>query len=191
LTMTTKEIKERTSLREILHDRSYETDEILEIRDLGGILEAKITVSPNRVESGEKVSVNLSIKNTSERPVSLSFIAHEGPMLDLKVTGPDSEDSVYPPPKPSMIARSGPPYSVGVMLMPGGEIFHESKWEAVRYDWSPDAMGPVPIPLRGYESAVRTVGPLAPGRYKIQIYAMFNYAGYGIEDPAGWLEVIG
>jgi hypothetical protein len=188
--MSIKEIDGRISLREILNDRSYETDEVLEIRDLGGILEAKLTVSPNRVKSGEKVSVDLSIKNTSERPVSLSFVAHQGPMMDLEVTGPDSEDSVYPPPKPSMIARPGPPYSVGVTLMPGGEIFHESKWEAVRYDWSPDAMGPVPIPLRGYESAVQTVGPLAPGRYKIRIYAMFNYAGYGIEDPVGLLEVI-
>jgi hypothetical protein len=188
--MTLKEIKGRISLRDILHDRSFETDEVLEIADLSGILEAEIMVSPNRVKSGEKVSVNLSIKNSSDQPVDLSFVAHQGPMMDLEVTGPDSDEPVYPPPGDPMIARPGPPYSIGVTLMPGGEIFHESEWEAVRYDWSPDAMGPVPIPLRGYEHAVHKVGPLHPGRYKIQIFAMFNYAGYGIEDPAGLLEVI-
>jgi hypothetical protein len=170
--MSTKEIDGRISLREILHDRSYEIDEVLEIRDLSGILEAKLAVSPNRVKSGEIVSVNLSIKNTSEQP------------------GPDSDDPVYPPPGDPMIARPGPPYSIGVTLMPGGEIFHEAEWEVVRCDWNPGVMGPVPIPLRGYESSVHPVGPLAPGRYRIQVHAMFHYAGYGIEDPVGLFEVI-
>jgi hypothetical protein len=142
------------------------------------------------VKSGEIVSVNLSIKNTSEQPVELSFVAHQGPMMDLEVTGPDSDDPVYPPPGDPMIARPGPPYSIGVTLMPGGEIFHEAEWEVVRYDWNPGIMGPVPIPLRGYESSVHPVGPLAPGHYRIQVHAMFHYAGYGIEDPVGLLEVI-
>jgi hypothetical protein len=172
--MSTKEIDGRISLREILHDRSYEIDEVLEIRDLSGILEAKLAVSPNRVKSGAIVSVNLSIKNTGEQPVELSFVAHQGPMMDLEVTGPDSDDPVYPPPGDPMIARPGPPYSIGVTLMPGGE----------------GVMGPVPIPLRGYESSVHPVGPLAPGRYRIQVHAMFHYAGYGIEDPVGLFEVI-
>ncbi len=188
--MSTKEIKGRISLRGILHDRSFEIDEALEIRDLSGALKTGITVKPHRVKSGEIVIVNLSIKNTSEQPVILSFVAHEGPMMDLKVTGPDSYESVYPPPDEPMISRPGPPYSVGVTLMPGGEIFHESKWEVVRYDWHADVMGPVPIPLRGYGLAVLPVGPLAPGRYRIQVNAMFHYAGYGIEEPVGLLEVI-
>lgn len=186
-----KKIGRRVSLREVLHDRSFETDEAPEVRDLSGILEARITVRPRRVKSGEKVRVCLSIQNTGERPIDLSFVAHEGPMLDLTVTGPDSDEVVYPPPNPPLIARPGPPYAVGLTLMPGGEVFHEAEWEATSRDWNLDVRSPVPIPLRGYESSVRPVGPLARGRYKIQVNAMFHYAGYGIEDPAGWLDVIG
>jgi hypothetical protein len=188
--MPTKEIKERILLREILHDRSFEIDEALEIRDLSRALKTSITVEPRRARSGENVRVNLSIKNTGDQPVDLSFVAHQGPMLDLEVTGPDSDDPVYPPPGQPMIARPGPPYAVGVTLMPGGEIFHEAGWEALCYDWNDDAKGPVPIPLRGYKFAVRPIGPLNPGCYRIRINAMFHYAGYGIEEPVGLLEII-
>jgi hypothetical protein len=188
--MSMKKISGKVLLREVLHDRSFEVDRAPEVRDLSGVLEASITVSPNRVKSGDKVLVNLSIKNASQLPINLSFVAHVGPMMDLTVTGPDSDGVVYPPPNPPLIARPGPPYSVGLTLMPGGEVFHDVEWEVVLREWTLDARSPVPIPLRGYESSTRPVGPLAPGRYGVQINAMFHYTGYGIEDPVGWFEVI-
>ncbi len=188
--MSIKEIDGRISLREILHDRSFELDEPSEERDLSSILKAGISVSPHCVRSGEKILVNLSIKNEGDLPIDLSFTAHQGPMLDLTVTGPNSDELVYPSPNPAMIARPGPPYLVGLTLLPSGEVFHEAEWETVSHDWNPDVRGPVPIPLRGYESAVHPVGPLAPGLYRIQVNAMFHYAGYGIEEPLGLLEVI-
>lgn len=188
--MSMKKVSARTTLRDILYDRSFETDRKLELRDLRGVLEARVIVDPSRVKSWEEVSVCLSLRNLGELPIDLSFVAHEGPMMDLAVSGPDSDEMVYPPPNPPMISRPGPPYAIGLTLMPEGEIFHEAEWVAARYAWILDAGGPVPIPLRGYNSAVRPVGPLAPGRYMIRVNAMLHYAGYGIEDPVGLLNIV-
>jgi hypothetical protein len=188
--MSMKKVSEPTTLRDILHDRSFETERAPELRDLSGVLDARIIVDPERVKSGEKVSVRLSIRNLGKSPIELAFVAHEGPMMDLAVSRPDSDERVYPPPNPPMISRPGPPYAIGLALMPEGEILHEVEWVAARYTWILDGESPTPIPLRGYDSAVRPVGPLHSGRYAIRINAMFHYAGYGIEDPVGLLEVI-
>ncbi len=184
-----REIKEKIALREVLYDRSFETETQSGVENLSDVLQAEISTRPSIVRSGEKVIVRLSIKNTGDLPVNLSFVAHEGPMMDLEVKGPDNDELVYPPPNPPPIARSGPPYAVGLTLYPGGEIFHEVEWLAARYQWDPGLEGPIPIPLHGYGTSVHPAGPLAPGRYSIQIYAMFHYAGHGIEEPVGLLDV--
>jgi hypothetical protein len=189
--MSLKEIKGKISLHEVLHDRSFETVKTPVEQDLSDVIITRITASPSSVKSGESVLVRLSIKNAGDRPVDLSFVAHVGPMMDLDVTGPDSDELIYPPPNPPPIARPGPPYAVGLTLLPGGEVHHEAEWVASSYEWSPGLEGPVPIPLRGYESAVVPAGPLAPGHYRIQVNAMFHYAGHGIEEPVGLLEIIG
>jgi hypothetical protein len=184
-----KEVTGRIPLKEVLHDRSFEVEKTPELQNLNGVVETRISVTPQSVKSGERVLVKLSIKNAGDRPVDLSFVAHVGPMMDLDVTGPDSDMLVYPPPNPPPIARPGPPYAVGLTLLPEGEVFHEAEWVASSYEWSPGLEGPVPIPLRGYASSVRPVGPLASGHYRILVRAMFHYAGYSLEEPVGLLEV--
>jgi hypothetical protein len=195
------QIQEKVSLSEVLLNRIYEINESskAEAKKLKEVLEAKITVSPNKVKSGESTNIRLSLKNTGSEPVDLFFVTHANQKINISVMNAETNEIIDPPtsPKPIYCERPGPPYRVGLTLMPGAEVYHELDWEAVRRGYGPAPVDPKqvdsvipPKPLRG-EEVVRTMGPLPPGRYKIHVHAQFYYDLHGIEKPFGEFEVVG